>query len=561
MTRKIVRTLSQVAAAAIFTFTVLFFLDRNLDVLPNAIHEYMPQHHVGTVITDITIVTCNSMNPFSSCKADAEWTRINKDLFLGKSLLTSGYIHFQKKKEEDIAQGDKVVVDVKVGRLDPSANGDGADPHEEWEQRPSGLWVKLSSKKHASDSEKAVTMVDVLFGEDAVEVREGWSLVGTALLIDSSIQAHFTVRRGAHKEPPKPQPRVRDDKKFRILQVSDLHLSTGIGHCRDAVPDEYNGGKCEADPRTLDFVNKVLDEERPDLVVLSGDQVNGDTAPDAQSAIFKYASLLISRKIPYVSIFGNHDDEGTSARAAQMRLIEKLPYSLSQAGNPDLPGVGNYYIEVLAPGSSKHSAITIYLLDSHSYSPDEKHYPGYDWIKPSQIEWFKETSISLHEHHKEYTFHHINTAFIHIPLPETVIDPQYRVGAVREGVTAPSFNSGFRDALVERNVAFVGYGHDHANEYCALSTDNSTGVPHTSRPELWMCYAGGSGFGGYGNYDGFIRGMRVWDFEMNIGRVKTWKRHEYGERTEERINEQTIVDGARLVGAPEPKPPPSADAI
>jgi len=27
----------------------------------------------------------------------------------------------------------------------------------------------------------------------------------------------------------------------------------------------------------------VLDEEKPDLVVLSGDQVNGDTAPDVQS--------------------------------------------------------------------------------------------------------------------------------------------------------------------------------------------------------------------------------------------------------------------------------------
>ena len=65
--------------------------------------------------------------------------------------------------------------------------------------------------------------------------------------------------------------------------MSDLHLSTGVGACREAIPDSYNGGRCEADPRTLDFVIRLLDEERPDLVVLSGDQVNGDTAPDAQT--------------------------------------------------------------------------------------------------------------------------------------------------------------------------------------------------------------------------------------------------------------------------------------
>lgn len=452
----------------LFTFVALFFLDRKLDVLPNAIHEYMPQHHVGTVLTDITVVTCNSMNPFSSCNLNDEWTRINKNLFLGKSLLSSGYIYYKKKKEEELVEGDKVVVDVKVGRLNPAdvvntVENDGKlfanDPQEEWEERPRGLWIKLSSKKHASDSEKAVTMVDVLFGEDAVEVREGWSVVsGTALFIDTPIQPYLTVRRGAHKDPPKPKLRLREGGKFKVLQVSDLHLSTGVGACRDAVPNDYNGDKCQADPRTLDFVSRVLDEEMPDLVVLSGDQVNGDTSPDAQTSIFKYASLLIQRKIPYVSIFGNHDDEGSAApRSSQMQLIEHLPYSLSQAGNPDIPGIGNYYIEVLAQ-SSDHSAITIYLLDSHSYSPEEHKYPGYDWIKPAQIEWFRETSMSLHEKHKQYRFHHINTAFIHIPLPEYAVSGQYRVGQWWEGVTAPTFNSGFKDALVERNVVFVSCG-------------------------------------------------------------------------------------------------------
>jgi predicted MPP superfamily phosphohydrolase len=473
-----VRTITQLSAAAIFTFLVVLFLDRNFRFIPNAIHEYMPQHHPGLVITDLKITECSSVRLFSSCKLDPEkWHRIEKDLYLGKGWVSSAYLHVRRLKEEDLTSDDKVVVGVTVGRLDP-ATADDTRSDQKWESRGSGLWILRSAKLHASDSKEAVTGVDLLFGDDAVEARDGWQIVGTPLLLDTSTDipaAHITIRRGAQAEPFKPQPRVNENGKFKIMQLADLHLSTGLGHCRDAVPNEYNGGKCEADPRTLDFVVKLIDEEKPDLVVLSGDQVNGDTAPDAQSvrplllvssdtmadflqAIYKYAQLLIKYKIPYVSIFGNHDDEKTISRASQMALIEQLPYSLSRAGPDDIDGVGNYYIEVLARGGSTHSALTIYLLDSHSYSPDERQWQGYDWIKNNQIEWFRQTSAGLKKNHKQYTHIHMDIAFIHIPLPEYREPESFFFGEWREGVTAPMYNSGFRDALVEQGVVMVSCG-------------------------------------------------------------------------------------------------------
>jgi hypothetical protein len=184
-----------------------------------------------------------------------------------------------------------------------------------------------------------------------------------------------------------------------------------------------------------------------------------DKFADFFKAIYKYAQLLIKYKIPYVSIFGNHDDEGKAlSRAAQMSLIEQLPYSLSRAGPEDLDGVGNYYIEVLAPGKSQHSALTIYLLDSHSYSPDERQWQGYDWIKRGQIEWFQKVSSGLQKQHKQYTHIHMDIAFIHIPLPEYRDTESFLVGKWREGVTAPMHNSGFRDALVEQGVVMVSCG-------------------------------------------------------------------------------------------------------
>ncbi|TVY26351.1 Phosphatase [Lachnellula hyalina] len=547
MTRRIVRTITQLAALTALTIVVVYFLDNQFRVLPSAIHNVMPAHHPGLVITDITVTSCSHINLFSSCKLDANvWHRVEKDLYLRSGWVSSAYVHVKRKKEEELLADDKVLVDISVGRLDPS-NGQKGEADERWESRPAGLWIKRSAKRHASDSQDAITAVDVLFGADAVDPRDRWSMVGTPLLLDTSgevQEARLSVRRGKPSSPPKVIPRIDGNGKFKIMQVADLHLSTGTGHCRDEQPVGLNGGKCEADPRTLEFVSRLLDEEKPDLIILSGDQVNGETAPDAQSAIFKYAELFVERKIPYASIFGNHDDEGSLPRAQQMDLVEALPYSLSLAGPEDIDGVGNYYVEVLARGGSKHSALTIYLLDTHAYSPDEHSFKGYDWLKKNQINWFKETAQDLKKAHQGYTHIHMDLAFIHIPLPEYNDEALPRKGAWREGVTAPGFNSGFRDALVEEGVVLVSCGHDHANEYCALSSNEN------DNPALWMCYAGGAGFGGYGGYGGYHRRIRFFDIDMNEARITTYKRIEYGD-TEHRVDEQIIVEGGRAISLQE----------
>lgn len=238
------------------------------------------------MITDITVTKCSRVNVFTSCKLDPDlWHRIEKDLYLGSGWVSSAYIHIKRKKEEELLPDDKVIIDVTIGRLDPSTGMKG-EGNEKWESRPNGLWLKRSAKRHASDSSKAITAVDVLFGADAVDPRYGWEVVGTALLFDTAAEGHearLSIRRGKEVPHVKPIPRVKDNGKFKIMQVADLHLSTGVGACRDAMPEGLNGGHCEADTRTLEFVRRLLDQEKPDLVVLSGDQVNGDTAPDAQS--------------------------------------------------------------------------------------------------------------------------------------------------------------------------------------------------------------------------------------------------------------------------------------
>lgn len=288
-----VRTAYQLGALAVFTLLVVLFLDNQFRVLPSAIHTYLPAHHPGLVITDITVTKCSKVNVFSSCKLDSDvWQRVEKDLYLGSGWVSSAYLHVKRKEEKDLTPDDKVVVDVTVGRLVP-ASEEKEKEGVKWVSRPAGLWLKRSAKPHASDSDSAVTAIDILFGADAVDPREGWRVTGTPLLLGTSgevLEARLSIRRGHPVAPVKPKPRIGENGKFKIMQAADLHLSTGTGHCRDAVPAD--GSPCEADTRTLEFMGRLLDEEKPDLVVLSGDQVNGDTAPDAQSVRLNSPEIL-----------------------------------------------------------------------------------------------------------------------------------------------------------------------------------------------------------------------------------------------------------------------------
>ncbi|KAL1311174.1 hypothetical protein AAFC00_001371 [Neodothiora populina] len=560
MARRIVRTISQLAALLVTILVFVFVVDTRYRLLPHSIHTANFLHHPGLVITDVTLTTCSTANPFSSCDLDPEvWYRIEKDLYLGERWLSSAYLHVRRKKEEELSTTDKIVMDIRVGRLDPSTSEKSqGKQNDRWESRPGGIWLLRTSKRSESDSGGAITAVDVLFGADAVEPRPGWSITQTPLLLQTASDLHvarLTLRHGQPRTEKKySPPRVRKDGTFKILQASDLHLSTGVGACRDAL-DEHGEihGKCEADPRTLDFLERILDDEKPDLVVLGGDQVNGDTAPDVQSAIFKFTQLFIERNIPYAAIFGNHDDEGKRhthlSRQEQMSLMSTLPHSLSQAGPPEVDGVGNYVVEILAPAPSQHSAITLYLLDSHSYSPDEAKFRGYDWIRPNQIQWFRDTARALKANNDKYSHIHIDMAFIHIPLPEYTTEGNVVAGGEwREPSTAPGFNSGFYEALKEQGVVSVGCGHDHVNDFCALRPLSTTSESDRLGP--WMCYAGGSGFGGYAGYGGFHRRLRVWEVDTNAGRVYTWTRVQCcGDDINKRFNELMIVDGGRVVAA------------
>ena len=237
-----------------------------------------------------------------------------------------------------------------------------------------------------------------------------------------------------------------------------------------------------------------------------------------------------------------------------MSILQDLPFSLCQSGPEQVDGVGNYYLEILAPAPSQRSLSTLYFLDSHGQIPSKIHNPDYDPIKQSQIDWFTITSQALRKARDKDDNNngrfHLSLAFLHIPIPEygdcTLI---IRGGHRREPTEGPSFNSHFYDALANEGISALGCGHDHVNDFCALLPQKQKESQQNSHetPQLgpWLCYGGGSGFGGYCSYGRkrYHRRTRVWEVDTSTGGLKTWKRVEY---SGERVDELVLVEGGAV---------------
>ncbi|KAJ4420394.1 hypothetical protein N0V82_004383 [Gnomoniopsis sp. IMI 355080] len=341
-------------------------------------------------------------------------------------------------------------------------------------------------------------------------------------------------------------------------------MVTGVGKCSDAI--DANGlplPPSEADPLTIKFLGAILDLEKPDLVILAGDQLHHDIQ-DSQTALFKVVAPLIERRIPYATVFGNHDSEGEYAmsREDQMTLLRSLPFNLSQSGPEEVNGVGNFYLRILSDeqgvafGGAKEPLACLFFVDSHGQIPSKSQNPDYDAIKQTQIDWFLRTSQSLRRIDPGQTLRKfdrgksdesfgstpISLVFMHIPLPEYADASLFTFGGSRrEPTEGPSLNSHFYDALVHERVAAVGCGHDHVNDFCGLLQR-----PTGTQLGPWLCYGGGSGFGGYCSYGEhrYYRRTRVWKLDTKTGGIKTWKRLEYHP---ERVDELVLMEAGAIV--------------
>lgn len=250
----------------------------------------------------------------------------------------------------------------------------------------------------------------------------------------------------------RPTLKFSGEGRFRIVQFTDTHLTEG-----EVVP-----GKLEA---ALATMNRVLDDERPDLVVLTGDMV---TAAPVYQGLDQLVAPMIERQIPWAGVLGNHDDEYSDrSRTEIIAYLATRPLSLTQPGPPDLGSGGNYVVTVQS-GHSESVAAALYFLDSGAYTTDRKRFGFYAWVPQERIAWYRRESRALTEARGGVPLPAL--AFFHIPLPEyrEAASAPDLVGQVHEGVCAPELNSGLFTALLEGgDVMGTFVGHDHDNDFAA----------------------------------------------------------------------------------------------
>lgn len=167
-------------------------------------------------------------------------------------------------------------------------------------------------------------------------------------------------------EPPTAPPlHFSHDGKFKILQIADLHYSVAHSDCRDSLLSPCK----DSDNLTTTLLGRVLDAEKPDMVVFSGDQLNGGGSSwDTKSVLAKFAIAVTERQIPWAAVFGNHDNEDGSYKEDQIQMLRALPYSLVERGPKDIHGVGNYVLKVKSadacvsffPMASTGAILTLY---------------------------------------------------------------------------------------------------------------------------------------------------------------------------------------------------------
>lgn len=269
---------------------------------------------------------------------------------------------------------------------------------------------------------------------------------------------------------------------FKIVQLADIQDG----------PD--------TDPRTLELMNRILDKEKPNLVVLTGDNIDGKckTTEDVKKTITNIAGPMEARNIPWAIVFGNHDDEHfMMSKEQMMNFYMTFNYNVSQIGFKTENRIGNYNL-LIQGTSSQAPEFNIYLLDSGKYSI----LGIYDYITYPQICWYKTIAKKLKKQYKKVI---PSIMFFHIPLQEfyTAYQTGYIDGQRLEPESASLINTGLFDTIVSTGeVKGIFVGHDHSNTYTAVLND------------ILLGYAGSVGYATYGNPK-LQRSARVFEINEN----------------------------------------------
>ncbi len=276
---------------------------------------------------------------------------------------------------------------------------------------------------------------------------------------------------------------------FKIVQITDLHYKLGV----------------KASEQGLACVREMVETEKPDLVVVTGDIIYSAPADSTLSVVLKTFAQL---GVPFCMTFGNHDYDFKTPAVALYNQMQKTPNCVM----PVLQGKNTDYSLSILSSNGKRTAAVLYCIDTHN-KPAIGGIGGYQWISHNQITWYRQRSMVYKQKNGGKPVPSL--AFFHIPLPEfnyataNTQCPMY--GSRLEKAYSPSINSGMFASIKEMgDIMGVFCGHDHDNDY-AVSYFN-------------VLLAHGRFSGGNTEYNHLTRGARVIVLKEGKREFDTWIR-------------------------------------
>lgn len=365
-------------------------------------------------------------------------------------------------------------------------------------------------------------------------------LLATAcVMIFSGLKDVPVPRVGPREYPPL---MFDENGEFTVLHLTDFHeymLIEGKNFADITLVDNLK-------PRLTQFIEACLEEVKPDLVVLGGDNIFGLSAVaefmDTPVSIKTYraiAELFEEHKQYWTLTFGNHDSESVLDKIDYLNEVVKYDYFIGGTedekyfsakvfptdtviGNSHADYyVGNYSIPVYDETGTQ-IAYNIFVLDSGSYTLTPSADVPYLSITREQTDWYLSESEKL-----EQESGHIVPAvmFSHIPFAE--MEDAYNAGNYLGGEEAgwmlSTIPSPIYDAILKRgDVKGVFFGHMHGSDV----TVYGEGYGH----RLLMGITKATQSSGYDDTDSVL-GMRVINLHTD-GSFATYTGDSTGYRSE-----------------------------
>ena len=301
--------------------------------------------------------------------------------------------------------------------------------------------------------------------------------------------------------------RFGKDGKFKILCISDIQETVSFS------------------PVTEKAISVLLDTEKPDLVLLLGDNCNGPkigSEEEMRRYAQKLSSFFESRDLPWAHVWGNHDHEVALNKELHQSIYTSLPGCLS-FNAPGVSGQSNFVLPILG-STDDRIRFNVWGLDSGSHintfaseilgeqrdlweearSVNERFrfQSVFGLLAFDRLVWYFNTSKAIEE---ENGFKPAALLVTHVApweMINVVADAEKcgSVGRTTEGYALNTFNSGLFSAILQRgDVKAVCSGHTHRNdvcgEYCGIR----------------LCSDGSIGYSAYGDAD--TRGGRIYEID------------------------------------------------